>query len=338
MTRRLSGAIESRGGEIVVRSALERIDRADTGAAAGVTVRTPGGHRTIRGRTVILATGGFQGNRALMAQFVSKYSDSMLLRSNPRSVGEGLLAALEAGARTSPNMATFYGHTMPALPADPPQARWTAVTAYYSQDAVLVNVRGERFFDESTSMSDERAPAHIVNQPDGRAFLVIDDRVYRGEGGPEKSPSPVQPNYDGAAATGAASATANTLEELAAVMSAWGVSSRGFLATITEFNEAVGAGRGGELRIARRSNQLPVTTPPFRALAVRAGITFTLGGIDVDGSLRVIDRDGAAIPGLYAAGADAGGTYIGGYLGGLVLGLVHGRRAGTAAATYASAS
>ena len=63
-------------------------------------------------------------------------------------------------------------------------------------------------------------------------------------------------------------------------------------------------------------------------MAVRAGITFTMGGIDVDGSFRVLDRDGAAIPRLYAAGADAGGTYQGGYMGGLVMGLVHGRLAG----------
>ncbi len=68
---------------------------------------------------------------------------------------------------------------------------------------------------------------------------------------------------------------------------------------------------------------------------MRAGITFTLGGIDTDVAMRVLDRDGEIIPGLYAAGADAGGTYQGGYMGGLVLGLVHGRIAGTGAAAAA---
>ena len=93
---------------------------------------------------------------------------------------------------------------------------------------------------------------------------------------------------------------------------------------------------------ARRSRFLAARSPfglvepPFRALEVRPGITFTLGGIDVDADLRVLDREGRPIPSLFAAGADAGGTYDGGYMGGLVLGLVQGRAAGRAAARAAA--
>ena len=54
-------------------------------------------------------------------------------------------------------MWTFYGHTMPGLPADPPPAQWVSVTQYYTQDAILVNAEGRRFFDESRSMADETA-------------------------------------------------------------------------------------------------------------------------------------------------------------------------------------
>jgi succinate dehydrogenase/fumarate reductase flavoprotein subunit len=330
----LARAIEARGGSLAVRAALDRLVRSDSGAVTGVAVRTPGGRRTIGARAIVLATGGFQGNRALLAQWVSPYADSLLLRSNPRSVGDGLLAALEVGARTSRNLATFYGHTMPALPAEVSPVHWTDVTAYYSQDTVLVNVRGERFFDESSSMADERAPAQIAQQPGGRAFLILDDRVYRQQGGPEQSPSEVRPNFDNAVASGAPSAVAESLEALADAMAVWGVSRQGFLATMTAFNAAVGQHHGADLPIARRDNQLPVTQPPFRALAVRAGITFTMGGIDVDATFRVLDRDGEPIPGLYAVGADAGGTYQGGYMGGLVLGLVHGRLTGATVAHY----
>ena len=336
MASRLTSAISARGGTILVRTALDRIERSEDGGVAGVVARGPGGRRLIRGRSVLLATGGFQGNRALMAQYVSRNADAMLLRSNPRSVGDGLLAALEIGARTSPNMATFYGHTMPALPAAPEPGAWMDVTAYYTQDTVLVNERGERFFDELSSMADERAPAQILDQPRGRAWLVLDDCVYRGQGGSQQSPSEVRPSFDNAVAAGAPFAVADTLEDLATAMSGLGVSRDGFLATMTEYNEAIAAGRAADLRIPRRDNLLALTTPPFRALGVRAGVTFTMGGIDVDASLRVIDRDGMPIPGLYAAGADAGGTYQGGYMGGLVLGLVHGRRAGEAAARFAA--
>jgi len=57
---------------------------------------------------------------------------------------------------------------------------------------------------------------------------------------------------------------------------------------------------------------------------VRAAITTTLGGIRVDGR-------GAAAPGLWPAGADAGGLATGGYASGLAAALVLGRVAAAAA-------
>jgi hypothetical protein len=49
-----------------------------------------------------------------------------------------------------------------------------------------------------------------------------------------------------------------------------------------------------------------------------------------------LDRGGAPIEGLYAAGADAGGTYHTGYGGGLAMALTLGRVAGAEAARGAS--
>src|SRR5207248_9243962 len=92
------------------------------------------------------------------------------------------------------------------------------------------------------------------------------------------------------------------------------------------------------LRIPRRGSPFGLIEPPFYALAVRATITFTMGGADADTQMRVLNREGNPIAGLFAAGADAGGTYQGGYMGGLVLGLVQGRIAGAAAAAFARAA
>src|SRR5207245_2281353 len=108
------------------------------------------------------------------------------------SVAAGLRAALAAGAVTTPNMSTFYGHTMPAVPADPPPAAWTSVTQYATGDAIIINERGERFFDESRSLADELASSEIIQQPNGRAFLLVDDRLYRDapRPGSRRSPNP----------------------------------------------------------------------------------------------------------------------------------------------------
>jgi fumarate reductase flavoprotein subunit len=67
--------------------------------------------------------------------------------------------------------------------------------------------------------------------------------------------------------------------------------------------------------------------PPFLAVRVHAGVTHTLGGVRIDARARVLDEDGAPVPGLHACGADAGGIFTGGYGSGLAAALVLGRRA-----------
>ena len=75
----------------------------------------------------------------------------------------------------------------------------------------------------------------------------------------------------------------------------------------------------------------PVAHSIVLGVPVRAAVTFTLGGARIDERARVIDRDGAAIDGLFAAGVDAGGWATGGYASGLAAALVFGRIAAEAA-------
>jgi fumarate reductase flavoprotein subunit len=69
------------------------------------------------------------------------------------------------------------------------------------------------------------------------------------------------------------------------------------------------------------------------AVHVIAAVTHTIGGLAIDERARVVDRDGTPIPGLYAAGVDAGGWSTGGYASGLAAALVLGLVAAEAAAS-----
>jgi succinate dehydrogenase/fumarate reductase flavoprotein subunit len=71
--------------------------------------------------------------------------------------------------------------------------------------------------------------------------------------------------------------------------------------------------------------------PPFLAVRVRAAVTHTIGGLRTDERARVLDAAGEPLPGLHAAGADAGGIFTGGYASGLAAALVFGRRAAESA-------
>jgi fumarate reductase flavoprotein subunit len=64
----------------------------------------------------------------------------------------------------------------------------------------------------------------------------------------------------------------------------------------------------------------PIKDPPFHAIRLCAGLTYTMGGIAITPRTEVRRGDGGAIVGLYAIGACTGGLEGGpmaGYIGGL---------------------
>jgi 3-oxosteroid 1-dehydrogenase len=84
----------------------------------------------------------------------------------------------------------------------------------------------------------------------------------------------------------------------------------------------------------------PLETGPFYAVEIKSGTLGTKGGPSVDTDARVIDFDGRAIAGLYAAGnvmASPMGMTYGGAGGTLAPGMVFGFLAGGHAAGHAKA-
>jgi fumarate reductase flavoprotein subunit len=101
--------------------------------------------------------------------------------------------------------------------------------------------------------------------------------------------------------------------------------------TVADLVEAARA-VGGDVRPAEQLPfELPASPklvePPCLAVRVYAAVTHTIGGLRIDDQARVLDGGGTPIPGLYAAGADAGGIFTGGYGSGLAAALVFGRNA-----------
>ena len=70
---------------------------------------------------------------------------------------------------------------------------------------------------------------------------------------------------------------------------------------------------------------------------IAPGIHHTMGGVKIDTSAEVLDKDGNVIPGLFAAGEVTGGVHGGNRLGGNAVAdiVVFGRIAGANAAAYA---
>ena len=124
-----------------------------------------------------------------------------------------------------------------------------------------------------------------------------------------------------------------------------GVDKEQFLTTVKDYNAAVQTGTefNPTVKDGRRTEGLAIDKTnwantldegPYMAFGVTCGITFTFGGVRVNTDANVIDTDGHAIPGLYAAGEMVGGLFYFNYPGGtgLMSGAVFGRIAGASAA------
>ena len=323
----LIGAFIDGGGTLLTNTAAIDLRVSAEGSITGLTVREGDGPRKdLDASAVILCSGGFQGNREMMARYFGRWSDRLIVRGNPHSTGDGWHMAHTIGAGTSAAMASFYGHLLPAPPAHVPTNDFIAYTQYHSERSVLVTSRGERFTDES--LGDETNAQAVARLHEAVAYLIFDHAVYRefavragGKGGRASD------SFFESVALGAPAATASTLAELAEAMRPHGLHAPTLLSTLAEYNDAVTVGSAAFLPVPRRQLAWPVSTPPFYALAVTPGVTFTLGGLPINEHAQVLDRAGQPITGLYAAGADAGGIHNEQYAGGLCLGLVFGRRA-----------
>merc|ERR1712029_914200 len=79
-----------------------------------------------------------------------------------------------------------------------------------------------------------------------------------------------------------------------------------------------------------------VKTEPFYVAIITPVIHYCMGGLEIDTDSAVVNVNGEAIPGLYAAGEVAGGVHGNNRLGGnsLLDCVVFGRVAGKAACNY----
>ncbi|ELP63521.1 FAD binding domain protein [Streptomyces turgidiscabies Car8] len=326
------------GGHEVLTATRTHALLTENGAVRGAECLLPDGSvRRIEATWTLLATGGFQGDPALRAEHLHPRAADIGLRANPHSVGDGLALGRAAGAAFGKKDAGFYGHLMPAgVPlADP--ARFVDLALYYSEHALLFDTTGERFVDET--VGDHLTTMALLDRPGARGLLVADARVHRewisasyveGIPGVDK--------FQLCHRAGARSAVAESLDDFASMPEEWGYPGAVIRDRIKEFNATTSgdsAPAPGRLLDGR-----PLDEPPFYVVEAAPAITFAFGGLLIDTGAHALSADAGGhhpIPGLLAAGADAGGLYRHAYAGGLAPALVFGLAAAHTALNEAPA-
>jgi succinate dehydrogenase/fumarate reductase flavoprotein subunit len=321
-----------REGTVLTSATTLRLLR-DEGGVHGAVVRVDGRQITIHSDATVLATGGFGGDPEERATRIHPQARTLLLRANTHSTGDGLRLGLAAGADFVGENAGFYGHLVPSGIGYGNPHEFVALTFYHSEHGILLNLDGRRFCDET--LGDHLNTLAVLEQPEARALLLTDERVHRQwmltpyvEG--VEAPDKFRLAYN----RGARAATAEDADELGALPPEWGYDGAVARSTLLAFNEQCASGTPSP---RRRLDAEPLVDPPYYVIELVPAITNTWGGLRIDARARVLDADGVPIPGLLAAGADAGGLYVRAYGGGLAAGLTFGLRAAeTAAASVAA--
>lgn len=317
------------GVKVFTGESLDSVLLDDAARVRGVRTRSSTGFAEREGRGVVLATGGFPANSEMLTRYVSPYADRLYARCNPMSTGDGIEAGQRAGAASSSGMHAFYGHLLPAPPASVEPDDFIALTQYYSVHCLLVNKLGDRFVDETEA--DEINAQALAKQPDALGFIVLDSRLADRVTAPAADGFPEVDRHGEIRRAGGRVLEAETLEGLAVEIDSAGGNGWRTVETVEQFNRLVSADPE-RLPVPRATRRQRVEEGPFVAVPVTPAVTFTEGGLRIDGSARVLDRAGRPIDGLYAAGGDGGGVYHERYAGGLSLSLVFGRLAGETAA------
>jgi tricarballylate dehydrogenase len=128
-------------------SPVSRLLMAEGGRVSGVEVRGPDGAATLDADAVILASGGFQGNPAMMrAHFGPGAEMIKLISPGTRfDTGDGIGVATEQGASVSGDW-----NGMHIEPVDPRSQNSAPVVLVYPY-GIVVDQHGHRFFDEGAA-------------------------------------------------------------------------------------------------------------------------------------------------------------------------------------------
>ncbi len=253
-------------------------------------------------RGILMATGGFSGNPALVAAY-SPLNGSVT-GNLPTTDGWGLRMMQEVGGYVNTDRMYFpfnpFGLENKALPGT---GRIMSTKTYFC-GGVLINQEGKRFVDE-TSVPVDRQNA-LAKQTEGKQYEFFTDNIV------ENLLQCKQHNgmWNMYFATDAGKQDiikADTLEEFETLT---GVPAKELRATLETYNACVTSQGTDELgrvyvptdNIYNAAIDTIDMNGPFYAVVTKCMNNNTLGGITVNSSLQVLTESGEVIPGLYAAG------------------------------------
>ena len=294
----------------------------DNGSAIGVEVEKEGKRLRIRAtKGVVLAAGGFPHNQAMREKYQKHPVNTRWTVASPGNTGEVIEMGINAGAAVD-LMDDNWG--MPTV-LPPDKSTFPLVMERSYPGAIMVNAAGRRFTNEAAPYLDV---VHAMYEEDSEgcvsipSFWIMDKRFHNRYFLAGHIPGILPSKHLEAGYI----IKADTIAELAEKT---GIDPLALVDTVEGFNDF--ARRSKDLDFKRGDSAYdrfysdpsvkpnpclaPIEKPPFLAVKVFPGDIGTKGGLLTNENAQVLDKNGAIIEGLYAAGNTSasvmGNTYPG---------------------------
>lgn len=332
---------EGNNGTVMFSTPATELITDSSGKVTGViATKEDGSKLKVNAKAVIIATGGFGGNQEMLKE---QFGDKYTIGEVASCTGDGIKMAWSAGAAEYGTATahyfweTFTGEEFGAL-IGAVGDDFFSLTDFTFYPHLRVNKLGQRYCDETTVTDFATHGAQVHMQPNQTEYLVLDTGIleqiaekgyvsvedhfgtFKGNRNfymefnepndtdelieKENTPKDYAPLLESALNTGVVF-KGNTLEELAQNM---GIDGGTFTESVEQYNTAIKSGKD-DMFYSDTNRLVPVQKGPFYAVKYVARNLSTLGGVAINEKIEAVDGNGAAIPGLYVAGADAGGMY-----------------------------
>lgn len=240
----------------------------------GVKVENNNDYYDIYADAVILATGGFAANKGLLSQYIPG-SEEVATSNQIGATGDFISVFENYGLQTN-NMEVLTVFKM--------ILKNTRDLTGAGDGFILVNKDGNRFVDESSSGLP--LAYKILEQPDKKVFYIYDQRLY-------DSSYRLQKHNDLEYHV-----KADTLEELAEKL---GIDKENLVASINSYNKGVTNEEKDPFREISFTEQF-ASSGPYYGAQIESAIHMTKGGVVANEKSQVLNNEGYAVEGLYAAG------------------------------------
>jgi fumarate reductase flavoprotein subunit len=334
---------EGLGVRLFFRCPAKRILTGEKGEVIGVLAAMQGKELRITAKSVIIATGGYGGNKKLLKKYYPSYSENMCYFGSPHVTGDGLVMAMDIGVATE-GLGTLM--LRPHFYSGDVHVNAVAVQPL----TVWVNKKGRRFADETITFHSTECGNAIDRQPDKLVYSLSDEKIKHRimEEGILTLGLRETGCWAGAKLTNLGKELRSGADKGGVKISdSWdeiakwiGVAPQILKATIEEYNSFCDQGYDEIFAKDRRYLQA-LRTPPYYSIRCHLSFLTTIGGIKINEHMEVLNHQDNPILGLYAGGDTTGGWESDTYcisLAGSAFGFAinSGRIAGENAAKYVS--